>query len=121
GVAPMTEICLRLRSGAVQARRGDPAAWEMLDSAVTAADTTAQPQYLAPARLARAEAHWLAGAEGPARHDAERAAEAVSATGAEVDPWMRGAVGAWLERIGSPRTVSGEVGEPYRLRRLRRY
>src|SRR6266516_545537 len=111
--APMTQICLRLRIGSVQARRGDPAAWEMLDSAVAAADTTGQPQYLVPARLARAEAHWLAGAEGPARRDAERAADSASAEGAAIDPWMLGAVADWLRRSGASRTVAGEVAEPY--------
>ncbi len=120
-LAPMTQIDLRLRIGSVQARRGDPAAWEMLDSAVAAADTTRQPQYLVPARLAPAEAHWLAGAEGPARRDAERAADSASADGAVIDPWMRGAVADWLRRSGSSRTVVGEVAEPYRLARLGEY
>jgi len=116
-IAPMAQVCLRMRIGAVQARRADPGALETLDRAVAAADTSEQPQYAVPARLARAEAHWLAGAEAPARQDAERAADSATADGAQVDPWMRGAVADWLRRTGSSRTIDAEVAEPYQLAR----
>jgi len=62
-------------------------------------------------RLARAEAYWLAGKPGEARHEAELADDASAAC----DTWERGAVAAWLHRTASARPPRGELAEPYRL------
>ena len=95
----------------IGARRGEPGVWEYLDEAAATADEAGEPQNQVPARLARAEAHWLEGELDAARREAELAHD-VCAT---LNGWLRGAVAVWLRRLGSPRPVGGEVAEPYRL------
>src|SRR5205807_2330158 len=85
--------------------------WEYLDEAATTADEANEPQQQVPARLARAEAHWLEGKPDAARCEAELAHDAC----ATPNVWLRGAVAVWLRRLGSPRLMEGEVAEPYRL------
>src|SRR6185312_10756285 len=58
------------------------------------------------------EAHWLEGDLDAARREAELAHDAACAT---PNAWLRGAVAAWLRRLGSPRQIEGKVAEPYRL------
>ena len=79
------------------------------DEAAAAADGTGEPQFIVPARLARAEAYWLAGQTGPARAEAELAAAVV----ADAIPWDRGAVACWLRRCGAFHTPHGELAEPH--------
>ena len=111
GPSPVNRLCALIRLGAMRARRGEPGVWECLDEAATTADETGEPQHQIPARLARAEAHWLEGRPDAARHEAELADDACASS----DAWSRGAVAAWLRRTGSSRPVRGEVAEPYRL------
>jgi DNA-binding CsgD family transcriptional regulator len=85
--------------------------WECLDDAVAMATDAGEPQFTVPARLARAEAHWLEGAAAEAAHEAELAA----AHSGGVDGWSRGAIGSWLRRLGSPLTVDGALAQPYQL------
>jgi DNA-binding CsgD family transcriptional regulator len=103
----------RIRSlqvlGLIRARRGEPGVWEYLDEAAAAADTTREPQWIIPARLARAEAYWLQGEPHLARHEAELADDASTGLGA----WERGEIGAWLRRTGSDRSPRGEFAGPY--------
>ncbi len=59
-LSPVNRLGTYFALGAVWARRGDPAAaWPLLDQALTDATTLAEPQYLVPVHVARAEAHWL--------------------------------------------------------------
>ena len=97
--------------GRIRARRGEPGSWECLDEATAAADGTGDPQYVAAARLSRAEAYWLEGDLAAARHEAEVAHEALDGS----DPWLCGETAAWLSRTGSAREPRGELAEPYRL------
>ena len=109
--APLNQICAQTLIGVTRARRGEPAAWRALDSAIANAVPTGQPQYLVPTRLARAEAFLTEGRVSEARHEAELAADAAH----DVDPWLRGALRRWLDRTGSARVVDGPVAEPYQL------
>jgi DNA-binding CsgD family transcriptional regulator/tetratricopeptide (TPR) repeat protein len=111
GASPVNRINPLMSLGKIQARRGEAGAWEPLDEAVAAADGTGEPQWIVPARLGRAEAHWLAGQPDPAARDAE-VADDLCARG---DAWDRGAVAVWLRRIGSRRPARGGLAEPYRL------
>jgi DNA-binding CsgD family transcriptional regulator/tetratricopeptide (TPR) repeat protein len=111
GPSPANRLCSLIRLGVIGARRGEPGAWEYLDEAVTTADEAGEPQNQVPARLARAEAHWLEGRPDAARHEAERAHDVCTTPNA----WHRGAVAVWLRRLGSPRLMGGEAAEPYRL------
>jgi DNA-binding CsgD family transcriptional regulator/tetratricopeptide (TPR) repeat protein len=96
----------------VAARRGEGEVWPHLDAAMTAADGTAEPTYIAPVRLARAEARWLESDLTAARREAEHADDAVAGA---TDPWLNGEIAVWLLRTGSPRTSQRELAEPYRL------
>jgi DNA-binding CsgD family transcriptional regulator/tetratricopeptide (TPR) repeat protein len=109
--APLHQICPQALIGVIHARRGEPGAWPALDSAIASAAPTRQPQYVIPARLARAEAFLTEGRVDDARREAELAAEAAH----DIDQWMRGALRRWLHRTGSGRIVDGPVAEPYRL------
>jgi DNA-binding SARP family transcriptional activator/DNA-binding CsgD family transcriptional regulator/tetratricopeptide (TPR) repeat protein len=112
GPSPANRLCSLIRLGVIGARRGEPQAWAYLDEATASADEAGEPQNQVPARLARAEAHWLEGDLDAARREAELAHDAACAT---PSTWLRGAVAAWLRRLGSPRPMEGEVAEPYRL------
>jgi hypothetical protein len=111
GPSPVNRLSALIRLGAMRARRGESGVWECLDEAATTADETGEPQQRIPARLARAEAHWLEGRPDAARREAELADDACVRS----DGWSRGAVAAWLRRTGSQRPVRGEVAAPYRL------
>ncbi len=111
GASPINRICPLTSLAVIRARRDEPGAWECLDEAVTAADGSGEPAQIVGVRLARAEAYWLAGKPGEARHEAELADDA----SAGCDAWERGAVAAWLRRTASARPPRGELAEPYRL------
>ena len=105
-LAPATRVCPLNRTGTILARRGDPAAWEHLDEAMTLAESTGEPLQIAPVRLTRAEAYWLEGRTAEAAREAELADE-VPDPG---DPWLAGALAAWLRRTGSARRPRGRGG-----------
>jgi len=110
-LSPFNNISAVLVVGIIRARRGEPGVWECLDDALTMATNAGEPQFIVPARLARAEAHWLEGASADAAHEAELAA----AHSGGVDGWSRGAIGSWLRRLGSPLAVDGVLAEPCQL------
>jgi DNA-binding SARP family transcriptional activator/DNA-binding CsgD family transcriptional regulator len=111
GPSPAIRLWTLIRAGALRARRGEPGIWECLDEAAVTADETGQPQWRVPARLARAEAHWLQDRPDAAQYEAELAADACIG----LDGWQRGAVATWLRRTRSPRLIHGKVAQPYRL------
>ncbi len=96
--------------GVIGARRGEPGAWEYLDEAAARADACAEPQWIIPVRLARAEVCWLQGEPHRAAHEAELADDAE----ADSDGWERGQIAVWLRRTGSPRPPRGELAGPCR-------
>ena len=108
-LAPATRVCPLNRTGTILARRGDPAAWEHLDEGMILAERTGEPLQIAPLRLTRAEAYWLEGRTAEAAREAELA-DAVPDPG---DPWLAGALAAWLRRTGSARRPAGGMAEPY--------
>ncbi|MFC5178809.1 ATP-binding protein [Nocardioides taihuensis] len=108
-LSPVNRLCTYVTLGSVAARRGSaPAVWPNLDTALELAVASAQPQYVVPSRVARAEAHWLAGDLGAARAELQDAVELAGL----VDPWVRGAVAAWARRLDIP-GPGGDLGEPY--------
>jgi DNA-binding CsgD family transcriptional regulator/tetratricopeptide (TPR) repeat protein len=109
GASPINRINPLNSLGMIRARRGEPGAWEYLDEAAASADGAADPARIVPARLARAEAYWLEGRSGPAADEAEIAGDVA----ADCDAWDRGAIAAWLRRLGSARLPRGELAEPY--------
>jgi len=109
--SPVNRMIPMASIGRIRARRGEPGAWKYLDEAMASAEGTGDPQYIAPARLSRAEAHWLEGDLAAARHEAELADEVLDGT----YPWLGGEAAAWLSRTGSAREPQHELAEPYRL------
>jgi DNA-binding CsgD family transcriptional regulator/tetratricopeptide (TPR) repeat protein len=107
--SPVNKISLLETLGLIRARRGDPAAWECLDRAARYVAGNGEPQHIIPVRLARAEAHWLAGRRSGAQDEAGRAAEVT----AGATRWERGAVAVWLRRTGAGRDLPTDVAEPY--------
>jgi len=95
--------------GLLRARRGEEGAWPYLDEAAAAADASGEPQWIVPTRLARAEAHWLAGDTARARAEADLAWTAAGSTTA----WDRGDAMSWLRRCGAVQQPSGTLAEPY--------
>ena len=59
--SPVNLLTSQVTLGLIRARRGSPGAFELLDPAVEASDGVDEAEWIAFSRLARAEAHWLAG------------------------------------------------------------
>ncbi|MFF5082436.1 ATP-binding protein [Actinoplanes sp. NPDC000266] len=94
----------------VKARRGEPGA---LDDAQTAADhgyPTGEAQFLCPAAIALAEAHWLAGSYERAAIEAKKGLAVAERFGQQ---WFIGELAFWLWRCGSQETVAAAT--PFRL------
>src|ERR1700760_4881591 len=85
--------------GTIRARRGDAGVRTAPDEGIGHADGPGEPQWIVPVRLARAEAHWLAGDLAAAAREAEQADDLV----ADCGHWDRGAIAVWLRRTGSDR------------------
>ncbi|OLE21215.1 MAG: hypothetical protein AUG44_28305 [Actinobacteria bacterium 13_1_20CM_3_71_11] len=110
GPSPANRLCTLIRLGALRARRGDPDVWPCLDEAADSAEENGEPQQRVPARLARAEAYWLAGRPAEARREAELADDAC----ANLDAWLRGAVAVWLSRARRHLTPRSDPHRPLR-------
>lgn len=109
--SPVNRLSALRRLAVIRARRGEPGVWDYLDEAMDIAVGAGVSRLVVSARLARAEAYWLDGAEDDARHEAELGYAACG----EGDAWERGAVAAWLARTRSVYRVRGAVAMPYRL------
>jgi len=107
--SPINRIQSLVVLGQISARRGVHDAWQYLDEAAATADGSGEMQWIAAARLARAEAHWLAGDTAMASAEADLARTAAATT----STWDRGAALSWLRRCGSGREPAGAVAEPY--------
>jgi DNA-binding CsgD family transcriptional regulator len=106
--SPVNRLKPLLVLGRIRARQGDQAGRDLLDEALTSAVGTGEPQWIGPARLALAEAHWLDGDVGLARREAELACDVTVRS----DPWCRGLAFAWLRRCGGDRAPMGDVAAP---------
>jgi DNA-binding CsgD family transcriptional regulator len=107
--SPVNRLTSLLALGRIRARRGDPSAWQYLDEAVANALGTGDDEWITPARLARAEAHWLDGDFDAARGEVESAYDGAMTDNA----WVRGSLATWLRRTGSSLTPpSDRLAEP---------
>ena len=110
--SPINRLTSLVSVGTVLARRGDPTAWKHLDEAIESALGTAEPIWIAAARLARAEAYWLQDRAAEAARELVAAEPyALRCTG-----WVRGAFADWVRRTGVDLPIPSErIAEPYRL------
>jgi DNA-binding CsgD family transcriptional regulator/tetratricopeptide (TPR) repeat protein len=107
--SPINRIQSLVVLGQLRARRGDGDAWPYLDEAASAADGSGELQWIAAARVARAEARWLAGDAAAALAEAHLARTAA----AGASPWERGATLSWRRRCGDDEELAGPVAEPF--------
>jgi DNA-binding CsgD family transcriptional regulator len=94
--------------GRIRARRGDPNPFEALEQALALGMQAAEPQFIVPAHLALAEAHWLAG-------DTERAGAAVGAClpyTSNLEAWNARDVAWWARRTGVAWDPAHPAAEP---------
>jgi DNA-binding CsgD family transcriptional regulator/tetratricopeptide (TPR) repeat protein len=96
----------------VQARRGEPGYWPLLDEATRTAKALRNPLSLALVACARTEAAWLDGAP-PQRIEAETG-DSVAAEHAGT-PWLAGELEIWRRRSGLPGRDVANLAEPHRL------
>jgi DNA-binding CsgD family transcriptional regulator/tetratricopeptide (TPR) repeat protein len=96
--------------GLVLRRRGEPAAWQPLDTALELADRIGEPQRVVPVRTARAELAWLS-------HDLARAAdEARPAFELAIQNpfrWYAVEPAVWLKRAGQLPPVHPDLPAPF--------
>jgi DNA-binding CsgD family transcriptional regulator len=112
GISPVNQLNPLRVLGTIAARRGDLQAWTLLDQLIEWAGSAMEPQWIVPARTARAEARWLEGASELAVQEIESGYELAGQT----DPWTRGSLIVWLARLGRPvRVDPGELPEPFAL------
>jgi DNA-binding CsgD family transcriptional regulator/tetratricopeptide (TPR) repeat protein len=107
-LSPVNRLCTLITLGQLAARRGDEDPWSYLDAALEHGRTLAEPQYLAPIHLARAEARWLEPDLDAARAEAAQALPHLD----RVDAWVRGSAASWLLRLGLP-VPAVDVAQPY--------
>lgn len=94
--------------GRIRARRGDPGAFEALNESLALATATTEAQVVAPARIASAEAAWLAG-------DLALAAvhlDAALALADRLEPCYLRDLAHWARRTGSEWAPDGCTVEP---------
>ncbi len=95
GISPVNRLNPLRVLGTIRGRRGDSAAMELLDQALSLAEGTSEPEWIAPVRAARAELSWLSGGSAGAAAEARSGYDAARA---HVDAWMSGSLAIWLSR-----------------------
>jgi DNA-binding CsgD family transcriptional regulator len=96
--------------GRLGARRGDPAAGEVLDEAWRWAVRAEEPQRVGPAGVACAELAWLDGDTEAVERFARAALEAALPTG---EPWFGGEAAFWLWRVGALEESPYDIEDAY--------
>ncbi len=101
--SPVNLLTSQITLGLVRARRGLPGAFDVLDPGVEAADGLDEAEWIGATRLARAEAHWLAGDDDAARTDLAVVRSRVTAMEFALDAELA----VWEQRLlGAARPVS---------------
>ena len=96
GISPVNRLNPLRVLGTIRGRRGDSAAMELLDQALSLAEGTSEPEWIAPVRAARAELSWLSGRPrrgGRGQVGLRRGTWATSMRG------LSGSLAIWLSRM----------------------
>jgi DNA-binding CsgD family transcriptional regulator/tetratricopeptide (TPR) repeat protein len=107
--SPINRINPLMGLGQVLARRGEGDAWQFLDEAMANANGCGEPSWIAPVRIARAEAFWLQGDLSSAEREIDHARDVYDGA----DAWSQGAIAVWSKRIKGA-SPAGDVPKPYR-------
>jgi DNA-binding CsgD family transcriptional regulator len=110
GISPVNQLNPLRVLGTIRGRRGEPGAWELLDTALALAEGTAEPEWTVPVRAARAELRWLAGEADLAAAEARAGYEQALR---QIDRWLVGSVATWLSRLGEPIDLPPGLPEPF--------
>ncbi len=110
--AATSRIMALVALGRLRMRRGDAAARDALEEALTLAVRTGTLQRVAPARAARAEAASLAGDEVAARKEASAAYDLAQS---RRHPWFAGELAYWRWRAGDRFEVPDWLAVPFGL------
>jgi DNA-binding CsgD family transcriptional regulator len=110
GVSPVNRIHPLRVLGLIRGRRGEDGAWELLDEAVALAEQNGDPQWLAPARMARAELQWLSGQPDQALTELRAGYDCARGF---ADAWTIGGLVTWLSRLGEPIEDACELPAPF--------
>jgi predicted ATPase/DNA-binding CsgD family transcriptional regulator len=110
--AATSRIMALVALGRLRTRRGDPAARDALEEALTLAVRTGTLQRVAPARAARAEAAWLAGDETGVREEASAAYDLALS---RRHPWFAGELAYWRWRAGDRFDAPDWLAAPFAL------
>lgn len=113
GASNFNRASVLLFLGRIRARRGDPNPFELLDEALTLALPYEEAQLVAPIRLARAEAAWLAGDLSSAAAEVEAAMAFVPL----LDLVNQRELTLWAKRTDTAWAAEGSVDEPTVLTR----
>jgi DNA-binding CsgD family transcriptional regulator/tetratricopeptide (TPR) repeat protein len=111
GISPVNRLNPLIAMGAVQGRRREGNAWDLLDEAIALAEGTAEPCWIVPIRAVRAELRYLSGEPALAALEVRAASEHLR----HVDPWDAWSVAIWLSRMQQPVDVPASPPEPYAL------
>ncbi len=111
GISPVNRLNPLIAVAAVQGRRQEGNAWDLLDEAIALAEGTAQPSWMVPIRAVRAELRYLTGEPDLAAQEVGAASEHLG----HVDPWDAWSVVIWLARMQQPVDVQAPAPEPYAL------
>jgi DNA-binding CsgD family transcriptional regulator/tetratricopeptide (TPR) repeat protein len=112
GVSPVNRLNPLCVQGAIDGRRGESGAWNLLDEALALAEGTGEPQWIAPVRAVRAELRWLAGQPRLAGQEARAGYDRAHG---RVDPWTLESLAIWLVRLGLPSALPALSPEPFAL------
>jgi DNA-binding CsgD family transcriptional regulator len=108
----VAHLMARVALGRLRARRGDAGVWEVLDTALGMTQSASVLQYVAPVRVARAEAAWL---EGDATRCRDEAHAAFDLAQQHRHPWFVGELAYWLQIAADTVDLPTYAAPPYAL------
>ena len=111
GISPVNRLNPLIALGAVQGRRREENAWDLLDEVIALAEGTAEPCWIVPVRAVRAELRYLTGEPDLAVREVRAASEHLG----HVDAWDAWSVAIWMSRMQQPVDVPAKPPGPYEL------
>jgi DNA-binding CsgD family transcriptional regulator/tetratricopeptide (TPR) repeat protein len=111
--APVVRVYASVALGLVRARRGDPAASDLLEDAHSVVAATGQLEWITLVAAARAEAAWLAGDHATVKHVTD---QGLALALARREPWSIAELAYWRWLSGvRDELPEGNAVVPYRL------
>ena len=107
--SPVNLLTSQITLGLIRARRGLPGAFELLDAGVLGADGVDEAEWIANTRLARAEAHWLAGDDTAAADDLARVRAVITPVEYHEDAQLT----VWETRLSGGADPASPAPEPW--------